>query len=242
MSEVEVVQEQQQEEISTNQENLEQQTVENGKEEAVHTNDQINGDGVHQDINDVHHETNGTHQNGNSDNNTEPTVAEMEPEHFRKVFIGSLSYTTEDAPFRAYFAQFGSILDCVIMKESKTNKSRGFGFVTYDKMTCVDELMKGRPHKLDGRELEIKRATPREDSGKPGAESTTTKLFIGAIKDGLGEEQLRDYFGKYGTIEDCVIMKDKETNKLRGFGFVTFNDYDPVDKIVLEASFFEICI
>jgi RNA recognition motif-containing protein len=50
----------------------------------------------------------------------------------------------------------------------------------------------------------------------------------------MTEEILREYFGKYGTIEDCVIMKDKESSKLRGFGFVTFNDYDPVDKIVLE--------
>lgn len=171
-------------------------------------------------------------QNGHS----EPEIdqSKLEPEVCRKVFVGSLSYNTNEEALRNYFSKFGELVDSVIMKESKTGKSRGFGFVTYTKSSMVDELQKARPHKLDGRELETKRATPREESGKPGAESTTKKLFVGAIKEGLGENELKEYFGKYGKIEDCVIMKDKETNKLRGFGFVTFDDYDPVDKIVLE--------
>lgn len=160
--------------------------------------------------------------------------SKLEPEICRKVFVGSLNYSTTEETLRAYFSKFGQLVDSVIMKESKTGKSRGFGFVTYTNSTMVDELQKARPHKLDGRELETKRATPREESGKPGAESTTKKLFVGALKEGITETDLKDYFSKYGKIEDSVIMKDKETNKMRGFGFVTFDDYDPVDKIVLE--------
>ena len=160
----------------------------------------------------------------------------LEPEYFRKVFVGSLNYTTTEESLRKHFEQFGELVDCVIMKESKTGKSRGFGFVTYSKSTMVDEMMKNRPHKLDGRELETKRATPREESGKPGAEMTTKKLFVGAIREGITDEDLREYFSKYGKIEDCVVMKEKETNKTRGFGFVTFDDYDPVDKIVCKQK------
>jgi heterogeneous nuclear ribonucleoprotein A1/A3 len=182
--------------------------------------------------NGVHHED---HQNGHHENVSATNGEALnEPEHYRKIFVGSLSYGTADEAFRSYFGKYGTILDCVIMKDNKTQKSRGFGFVTYDKLSCVDACMKERPHKLDGRELEIKRATPREDSGKPGAEQSTCKLFVGAVKEGLTEDNLREYFGKYGKIEDCVIMKDKETQKLRGFAFVTFDDYDPVDRIVLE--------
>jgi RNA recognition motif-containing protein len=111
-------------------------------------------------------------------------------------------------------------------------RSRGFGFVTYSKSSMVDEVMKNRPHKLDGRELETKRATPREEAGKPGAELTTKKLFVGAIKEGLTEDHLKEYFTPYGMITDCIIMREKESGKSRGFGFVSFDDYDPVDKIV----------
>lgn len=121
-----------------------------------------------------------------------------------------------------------------IIKFNYCNRSRGFGFVTFSKSFMVDNVMKNRPHKLDGKDIETKRATPREDSGKPGAERKTNKLFIGAIKDGLTEDNLKEYFSPYGNITDCIIMREKDTNKLRGFGFVTFDDYDPVDKIVLE--------
>lgn len=179
-------------------------------------------------------EVNGTPNGKTNGVTSKQSNEKLEPEHFRKVFIGSLSYTTTDETLREYFCKFGELVDCVIMKDSKTNKSRGFGFVTYSKSTMVDELMKNRPHRLDGRELETKRATPREDAGKPGAETSTKKLFVGAIKETITEDHLKDYFNKYGKIEDCVIMKDKESNKSRGFAFVTFDDYDPVDKIVLE--------
>lgn len=192
---------------------------------------QQNGDEVKPEVAETNGETKpktGAKVNGKPNGKAD----KLEPEHFRKVFVGSLPYSSTEDVLKNYFKKFGELVDCVIMKESKTNKSRGFGFVTYTKSSMVDEMMKARPHRIDGRELETKRATPREDAGKPGAEASTKKLFVGAIKEGLNEEHLKEYFGKYGKIEDCVIMKDKDSNKSRGFGFITFDDYDPVDKIV----------
>lgn len=43
-------------------------------------------------------------------------------------------------------------------------RSRGFGFVTYSSVREVDEAMKARPHKVDGRVVEPKRAVSREVS------------------------------------------------------------------------------
>lgn len=61
----------------------------------------------------------------------------------------------------------------------------------------VDKLMAARPHVLDSREIEPKRAIPREESGKPESSVTAKKLFVGGIReDTINEEDLREYFSK----------------------------------------------
>lgn len=84
-----------------------------------------------------------------------------EPEHLRKLFIGGLDYKTTDDTLKAHFEQWGEVVDVVVMKDPKTKRSRGFGFITYAKAQQVDDAQNNRPHKVDGRTVEPKRAVPR---------------------------------------------------------------------------------
>ncbi|MXR00164.1 hypothetical protein E5288_WYG021417 [Bos mutus] len=54
------------------------------------------------------------------------------------------------------------------------------------------------------------------DADRPG------KLLIGGLSAETTEESLEAEFGKYGHIVEVLLIKDRNTNKSRGFAFITF--------------------
>jgi len=155
------------------------------------------------------------------------------PEQQRKLFIGGLNFDTTNEDFRHYFSKFGDVTDSIIMTDKATGKSRGFGFIVYSHISMVDEVMDKRPHTLDGRTISPKRAVSKEETEKNnGALSQVKKIFVGGIKEDTEEEHIREVFRKFGEIESIEVLVDRDTQKKRGFAFVTFLDHDVVDKIV----------
>jgi len=161
--------------------------------------------------------------------------SEQDPEQHNKLFIGGLSFETSETGLKAYFSKWGEIKDCIVMRDSATKRSRGFGFIKYKAKESIDEVQKARPHKIDDRDVETKRAMPRDDPMlTQHQQQTIKKMFIGGMKEDTSEECIRNLFEDFGDIENVEMITDKNTGKTKGFCFVTFKDYDPVDKLVLK--------
>lgn len=161
---------------------------------------------------------------------------DAEPENFRKIFVGGLTGNTTDEVMREFYQQFGELTDIIVMRDPNTKRSRGFGFVTFAAKSNVDAAMAARPHVIDGKTVDPKRAVPRDDKNRNESNVSTKRLYVSGVREDHTEEMFTEYFSKYGTVVKSEIILDKATNKPRGFGFVTFDDYDPVDQCVLLRS------
>ncbi|CAF1142400.1 unnamed protein product [Adineta ricciae] len=159
----------------------------------------------------------------------------LEPESHRKIFINNLSFKVTHETCLTYLSQFGDVSDFFIVRDPQ-GRSRGFGYVTYTSSKTVDRFMAARPHRIDSREIVAKRAIPKLIMKKSETTITSKRLFVSNIREAtISEHDLNEYFAKYGNIIDAQLKKTGE-GKLRGFGFVEFDDYDPVDKIILEKT------
>merc|ERR1712168_1551922 len=100
----------------------------------------------------------------------------------KKIFVGGLNRSTTDDVFRNHFSQYGEITDCIIIKEKEGGASKGFGFVTFTDVKSVEDSFAARPHTVDGKEVEVKRAMPKDDQSNTKNEKTK-RVFIGGISE-----------------------------------------------------------
>ncbi len=62
------------------------------------------------------------------------------------------------------------------------------------------------------------------------------KLFVGGLSWNLSDSDLQNAFAKFGEVEDAVVIKDRDSGRSRGFGFVTFADAESADKATSEMN------
>jgi len=164
-------------------------------------------------------------------------------EQERKLFVGGLNKDlTSEEKLKNFFKDCGEIVDVTIMRD--TNKvSRGFGFVLFEDHKSVDLIMTRKREdtkfELDGHNIEVKRALPKVPGGNAGSSRTGgmfRKIFVGGLASTVTEEDVEDYFEQFGRVTEVELLKDRDTGRLRGFAFVTFEDEDSADKCIQRRS------
>jgi len=160
----------------------------------------------------------------------------------RSVFVGNLNPVATAKELKDFFNNYGSVVTVDLRMKKDSDRNKGFAFVIYEKAKDVDNLMSHRPVTMNGSKLDCKRKTPQGEN--LFMEEKVSKIWIGRpepeyrIKSyGLDEtttdEVLREYFEQFGRVVEVYQFTWKDTNKKRGYGYITFDDSDVVDKVVL---------
>jgi RNA recognition motif-containing protein len=79
------------------------------------------------------------------------------------IYVGNLSFGTDDEELREVFAEFGDVASAKVVIDRETDRSRGFGFVEMDnddEGKAAIEALDGA--ELGGRNLRVNEAKPRE--------------------------------------------------------------------------------
>jgi len=143
-----------------------------------------------------------------------------------KIFVGGISWTTTDDGLKYYFGKFGKVESVNLMKDRITGQPRGFAFVQFQDKTVIDVVLEVETHTIDGRNVDVKRAVPRDQAPSRGTNSNrpveALKIFVGGLAPSVTEEEFKKYFSNFGTVTDAVVMIDRKTSRSRGFGFITF--------------------
>ncbi len=87
----------------------------------------------------------------------------------KKLFVGGLSWDTDDSSLRAAFETFGEVTEAKVITDRETGRSRGFGFVTFVDAAAGEEAIgKMDGTSLDGRTVRVNEAQDRRGGGGGG--------------------------------------------------------------------------
>ncbi|CDS42683.1 RNA binding protein 38 [Echinococcus multilocularis] len=67
-------------------------------------------------------------------------------------------------------------------------------------------------------------------------DTTFTKIFVGGLPYHTTDASLRNFFERFGEIEEAVVITDRQTGKSRGYGFVTMARYEDAINAIMDPN------
>lgn len=96
-------------------------------------------------------------------------ILEKEKTMSKKLYVGGLAWGTDENGLREAFEQYGEVVDCKIITDRDTGRSRGFGFVTFNEGNDADNaIAEMNGSELDGRSLRVNEAEDRRGGAGGG--------------------------------------------------------------------------
>ncbi|XP_060208286.1 UBP1-associated protein 2C-like [Lycium barbarum] len=157
------------------------------------------------------------------------SVASADPA-LRKLFVRGLAWNTTSETLCAAFEEHGEIEEGAVITDKVTEKSRGYGFITYKDMESAQIALKDPSKMIDGRMAVCNLACEGLSSTTVTGDQAQRKLYIGGLSPDTTSEMLLSFFSRHGEIDEGSVAYSKDTNRSRGFGFVTYKTVEGAKK------------
>ncbi|XP_029983159.1 polyadenylate-binding protein 4 [Sphaeramia orbicularis] len=165
---------------------------------------------------------------------------------FTNVYIKNFGDDMDDERLKELFDKYGKTLSVKVMTDP-TGKSRGFGFVSYEKHEDANKAVEdmngtelngktvfvGRAQKKMERQAELKRKFELLKQERI-SRYQGVNLYIKNLDDTIDDEKLRKEFSPFGSITSAKVMLEEGRSK--GFGFVCFSSPEEATKAVTEMN------
>ncbi|XP_026163977.1 polyadenylate-binding protein 4 [Mastacembelus armatus] len=165
---------------------------------------------------------------------------------FTNVYIKNFGDDMDDDRLKELFDKYGKTLSVKVMTDP-TGKSRGFGFVSYEKHEDANKAVEdmngtelngktvfvGRAQKKMERQAELKRKFEMLKQERI-SRYQGVNLYIKNLDDTIDDEKLRKEFSPFGSITSAKVMLEEGRSK--GFGFVCFSSPEEATKAVTEMN------
>lgn len=80
-----------------------------------------------------------------------------------KIFVGSLPWSINNDSLKELFAPYGEVTEAVVIMDRETNRSKGFGFVTFATPEMAQKALEMSGKEVEGRAIVVNIAKPREE-------------------------------------------------------------------------------
>ena len=155
-----------------------------------------------------------------------------------KVFVGGLSSDTKQTELQDYFEKFGGIIKCQPQTWKGCNsKCRGFAIVQFTDENAYLNVLKTK-HFFKGRYIECKKAfSSKKELKKYEDNLIKRKIFVGGLPLWAQSLDLENYFQAFGEVEMAYVVKNKQNQNSKGFGFVCFKNKKDCDQVLSTKKF-----
>lgn len=145
-----------------------------------------------------------------------------------------------------FFSAVGKVRDVRIISDRNSRRSKGIAYVEFCDIQSVPlaigltgQRLLGVPIIVQVSQAEKNRLAAMSNNlqrGNPGP----MRLYVGSLHFNITEDMLRGIFEPFGKIENIQLLKEPDTGRSKGFGFITFTDAECARRALEQLNGFEL--